>query len=156
MPESASQTRAVVSAEAVTTRLPSGLNAAEQNLCGVPLEGARGLPDSASETCAVLSAEAVQSACRRAERGGVDQVSVSLEGGEGLAGVKTSQTRAVLSYEGGDDPLAVGAERGGDDRVGVSLERDEGLAGGDFPRPAPALSNEAVTTRLPSGLKVAE
>ena len=30
LPESASQTRAVLSAEAVTTRLPSGLNAAER------------------------------------------------------------------------------------------------------------------------------
>ena len=29
LPESASQTRAVLSSEAVTTRLPSGLNAAE-------------------------------------------------------------------------------------------------------------------------------
>ena len=43
MPESASQTRAVLSYEAVTTRLPSGLNAAEVTLVGVPLEGGEGL-----------------------------------------------------------------------------------------------------------------
>ena len=34
--------RAVVSSEAVTTRLPSGLNAAERTICGVPLEGGEG------------------------------------------------------------------------------------------------------------------
>ena len=43
LPESASQTRAVLSREAVTTRLPSGLNAAELTECGVPLEGGEGL-----------------------------------------------------------------------------------------------------------------
>ena len=50
LPESASQTRAVLSPEAVTTRLPSGLNAAEKTYVGVPLEGGEelagvGVPD---------------------------------------------------------------------------------------------------------------
>ena len=59
LPESASQTRAVVSYEAVTTRLPSGLNAAELTGWVCPWRVARGLPESASQTCAVLSPEAV-------------------------------------------------------------------------------------------------
>ena len=59
MPESASQTRAVVSPEAVTTRLPSGLNAAEETGAVCPWREARVLPESASQTRAVLSSEAV-------------------------------------------------------------------------------------------------
>ena len=62
LPESASQTRAVVSPEAVTTRLPSGLNAAEltpSDRCGVPLEGGEGLAGVGVPDPPVLSAEAV-------------------------------------------------------------------------------------------------
>ena len=59
MPESASQTRAVLSPEAVTTRLPSGLNAAEWTGSVCPWREARVLPESASQTRAVLSHEAV-------------------------------------------------------------------------------------------------
>ena len=44
MPESASQTRAVSSHEAVTTRLPSGLNAAEKTLSVCPRRVARVVP----------------------------------------------------------------------------------------------------------------
>ena len=59
MPESASQTRAVLSHEAVTIRLPSGLNAAVYTIAACPWSVARILPVSASQTRAVLSAEAV-------------------------------------------------------------------------------------------------
>ena len=59
MPESASQTRAVLSNEAVMTRLPSGLNAAELTHSVCPSREARVLPESASQTRAVLSCEAV-------------------------------------------------------------------------------------------------
>ena len=59
LPESASQTRAVLSSEAVTTRLPSGLNAAELTASVCPWRVARALPESASQTRAVLSADAV-------------------------------------------------------------------------------------------------
>ena len=51
--------RVVSSPEAVTTRLPSGLNAAELTAVGVPRREARVLPESASQTRAVLSTEAV-------------------------------------------------------------------------------------------------
>ena len=58
MPESASQTRAVLSNEAVTTRLPSGLNAAVRTIAVCPWREAMVVPESASQTRAV-SPEAV-------------------------------------------------------------------------------------------------
>ena len=60
MPESASQTRAVLSYEAVTIRLPSGLNAAEWTEEVCPWSVVMVLPESASQTLAVLSSEAVR------------------------------------------------------------------------------------------------
>ena len=56
MLESAFQTRAVLSHEAVTIRLPSGLNAAEKTVLDVPLEGEGlagvGVPDPRVVNCA--------------------------------------------------------------------------------------------------------
>ena len=59
MPLPASQTRAVASSEAVTTRRPSGLKAAPSSLRAWPFMTASGLPPAASHTRAVLSSEAV-------------------------------------------------------------------------------------------------
>ncbi len=55
MPSDASQTRAVWSFEAVTTREPSGLNAAEDTPPACPFSTAIGLPSDASQTRAVWS-----------------------------------------------------------------------------------------------------
>ena len=51
----ASQTRAVLSSLAVTTRRPSGLNAALNTVSRWPERVARGLPVAASQIRAVLS-----------------------------------------------------------------------------------------------------
>ena len=56
LPVAASQTRAVLSSDAVTMRLPSGLNAALSHHSSWPLSGSPiGLPVAASQTRAVLS-----------------------------------------------------------------------------------------------------
>ena len=56
LPVSASQSRAVLSKEAVTMRLPSGLNAALATSSSWPLSGSpMDLPVSASHSRAVLS-----------------------------------------------------------------------------------------------------
>ena len=97
MPESASQTCAVLSNEAVTIRLPSGLNAAEETQPVCPWREARVLPESASQTRAVLSSEAVTtrlpSGLNAAEW---TAVGVPLEGGEGLAGVGVPDPRRLV------------------------------------------------------------
>ena len=59
LPESASQSRAVWSAEAVSTRRPSGLKTALVTPSVWPWKMAKGLPESASQSRAVWSAEAV-------------------------------------------------------------------------------------------------
>jgi len=59
LPVSASQTRAVPSSEAVTTRRPSGLNTAERTESSCCKGRPTGLPVSASQTRAVWSSEAV-------------------------------------------------------------------------------------------------
>ena len=51
----ASHSRAVLSDEAVTTRCPSGLNAADKTWPSWPLRTARLLPVAASHSRAVLS-----------------------------------------------------------------------------------------------------
>ena len=59
-PVAASQIRAVLSKDAVTMRLPSGLNAALITASSWPLSGSpTGLPLSASQIRAVLSKDAV-------------------------------------------------------------------------------------------------
>ena len=59
-PVAASQTRAVLSSDAVTMRLPSGLNAALTTASSWPLSGAPiGWPVAASQIRAVLSSDAV-------------------------------------------------------------------------------------------------
>ena len=93
LPESASQTRAVLSPEAVTIRLPSGLNAAEWTDEVCPWREARGLPESASQTRAVLSAEAVTIRLPSGLNAAVWTVGVPLEGGDGLAGVGVPDPR---------------------------------------------------------------
>jgi hypothetical protein len=55
----ASQTRAVLSHEAVTMQVPSGLNPAEETSLSCLSGSVRGWPVRASQTRAVLSAEAV-------------------------------------------------------------------------------------------------
>ena len=58
-PVSASQSRAVLSLEAVSTRRPSGLKTALSTKSLWPCRVARSLPLSAFQSCAVLSPEAV-------------------------------------------------------------------------------------------------
>src|SRR6202522_307589 len=60
LPVTASHTRAVLSSEAVTTRVPSGENAALQTSPPCPFKTAIGLPVTASHSRAVLSWEAVR------------------------------------------------------------------------------------------------
>ena len=59
LPVAASHTRAVLSADAVTMRVPSGLNCALVTLSSCPASVARLLPVAASHTRAVLSSDAV-------------------------------------------------------------------------------------------------
>ncbi len=59
LPVAASQTRAVLSSDAVTMRVPSGLNCALLTPRSCPESVARGLPVAASQTRAVLSYDAV-------------------------------------------------------------------------------------------------
>ncbi len=97
LPESASHNRAVLSSDAVTTRLPSGLNAAELTGPVCPWRVAMVLPESASQTRAVLSAEAVTtrlpSGLNAAE---CTEPRVPLERGEGLAGVGVPDPRRLV------------------------------------------------------------
>ena len=58
-PLSAIQTRAVLSSDTVTMRLPSGLNAADETGSTCPLSSAMRDPLSAIQTRAVLSSDAV-------------------------------------------------------------------------------------------------
>jgi len=97
LPDSASQTRAVVSAEAVRTRLPSGLNAAEESRSLCPWREARVLPEPASQTRAVVSHEAVTTRLPSGlNAAGVDAKGVPLEGGEGLAGAGVPDPRRLV------------------------------------------------------------
>ena len=93
-PESASQTRAVLSHEAVTTRLLSGLNAAELTgpLCpGGERGSGRSRRPRPAPYCP-LEAEAARLPSGL-EPGGGDEGGVPLEGGEGLARVGVPDPR---------------------------------------------------------------
>ena len=109
-PDRASQTLAVLSSLAVTMREPSGLNDAESDGIGVPLEREDLGAGPASQTFAVLSGLAVTmrepSGLNDAEDGPVCPLRVrSLGAAPGVPDPR----RLVLTR--GDDPRAVGAER---------------------------------------------
>ena len=81
----------------MTTRLPSGLNAAEQTPAVCPRREARVLPESASQTRAVLSAEAVTTRLPSALNAAERTCSVCpWREGEGLAGVGVPDPRRLV------------------------------------------------------------
>ena len=72
--ESAIQTRPVLSPDAVTMRLPSGLNAAEKTMYACPLSSAMRAPVSAIQPHRTVERRGDDAAAVRAERGGMDIV----------------------------------------------------------------------------------
>ena len=114
-PVAASHTRAVLSADAVTTRAPSGLNVALWTISsccnGLPI----GAPVAASHTRAVLSGRGRHAPAVGAEHR-VKYLTVVLQGLCRSAPRSPHPTPARPSVLGrGHHPLAVGAERRGPD-----------------------------------------
>ena len=109
-PLRASHTRAVLSSEAVTTRVPSALKLAERTHSSCLRGSVRGWPLRASHTRAVLSKEAVTtrvpSALKLAE---VNRTFVFEGLGEGLAAARVPHPRRLV-VRSGDHPRAVGTE----------------------------------------------
>ena len=155
VPVAASQTRAVLSEDAVTMRDPSGLKAAYVIPPSWPLRTPIAVPVAASQTRAVLSEDAVTmrdpSGLKAAE---LTAASWPLRTAIALP-VAASQTRAVLSSDA------------------VTMRDPSGLKAAEYtpfswpPRTAIALpvaasqtravlSEDAVTMRDPSGLKAAD
>jgi hypothetical protein len=83
-PLAESQMRAVLSRDAVTTRFPSGLKAADQTMSSCPRRTMLSFSVAASQTCTVLS---------------TDAVTMRFPSGLKAAGPKSSYPRrAVLSF----------------------------------------------------------
>ena len=154
-----SHTRAVLSLDAVTMRLPSGLNAALTHLirrgrgAALPI----GLPVSASHTRAVLSADAVTMRLPSGLNAALHTASVMAfeRLADRLAGLGVPQPRRLVPRRG-DDALAVGAER-----RALTPQLPWPVSGAPIGLPVAAshsravLSADAVTMRLPSGLNAA-
>ena len=114
LPVSASHSRAVLSSDAVTMCLPSGLNAALPKGTSWPLSGSPiGLPVSASHSRAVSSSrcgdDALAIGTERRTRHNLKMTFERLA--DWLAGLGVPQPRRLILRRG-DDALAVGAERG--------------------------------------------
>ncbi len=111
-PVAASQTRAVLSEDAVTMRDPSGLKAAETTALLVAAEDAIALPVAASQTRAVLSSDAVTmrdpSGLKAAEQ---HPALMAAEDGDRLAGRGVPDARGLVIRRR-DDARPVGAEGG--------------------------------------------
>ena len=95
---SSGQTRAVLSSEAVTTRLPSGLNAAELTSAVCPWREAS-LAGVGVQTRAVVSPEAVTTRLPSGLNAARRTYAVCPWSGARVLLVSASQTRAVLSSE---------------------------------------------------------
>ena len=153
LPESASQIRSVTSSEAVTIRLPSGLNTAELTIEACPWRVATVLPESASRTRTVLSCEGDDPLAVGAERGGMDLEGVPLEGGEGFAGVGVPDP-PVLSSEAVTTRLPSGLNAAELTYAVCPWRRARGLPESASQTRA-VVSHEAVTIHLLSGLNAA-
>src|SRR5271157_3757134 len=114
-PVAAIQTRAVLSLDAVTIRLPSGLNAADLTEPACPLSSAMRAPVSAIQTRAVLSPDAVTmrlpSGLNAADLTGP---ACPLSSAMRAPGVGHPDPRRLIPRRG-DDAAALRAERGGTD-----------------------------------------
>ena len=125
LPVAASQIRAVLSEDAVTMRLPSGLNAALYTASSWPLSGSPiGLPVAASQIRAVLSQDAVTMRLPSGLNAAlVHPPSWPLSGSPiGLPRRGVPDPRRLVR-RGGDDALAVGAERGALHSTFMAFER---------------------------------
>ena len=112
-PVAALQIRAVLSQDAVTMRLPSGLNAADVTDARMPLElGDEGPAVRPSRPAPSVPRRGDDAAAVRAERGGIDRARMPLELGDEGPGVGRPDPRRTVPRRG-DDAAAVGAERGG-------------------------------------------
>ena len=103
--------------DAVTMRLPSGLNAALYTSSSWPLSGSpMGLPVSASHSRAVLSPDAVTMRLPSGLNAALRQIPTLMAFerlADWLAGLGVPQPRRLVPRRG-DDALAVGAERRAD------------------------------------------
>ena len=98
MPRSPYPTRAVLSADAITTRFPLGLNAAPLTMFGRCMGLQIYAPVAASHMCAVVSADAVTTRVPSGLNSALVTAPV-LQGLADRAPVAPSHTRAVLSSE---------------------------------------------------------
>ena len=133
LPVAASQTRAVLSSDAVTMRDPSGLKAAEFDRALVAAENSdrragRGVPDA----CGLVRRRRDDARPVGAEGGGIDAILVAAEDGDRLAGRGVPDARGVVIRRR-DDARPVGAEGGGIDAVLVAAEDGDRLAGRGVP-----------------------
>jgi len=118
----ASHIRAVLSADAVTMRLPSTLNAALRTMSSCPRRRATCAPVIASHIRAVLSADARNDAPSiNAECGAENLVFVSAEKGGLSARAHVPYSRRSV-FGGGDNAFAIGTERGTVDCAVVSAK----------------------------------
>ena len=134
LPESASQSRAVLSSEAVSTRRPSGLKTALLIRSVWPWKMAKSLPLSASQSRAVLSWEAVSTRRSSGLKTALKTGSVWPWKVAKSLPLSASQSRAVCP-RGGQHAAAVRAEDRARNPAAMALESGQELAAVGLPEP---------------------
>src|SRR6185436_1111012 len=131
-PGPALQTRAVPSSDAVTTREPSGLNAALFTAPWCPASVAMRVPLATSHMRAVSSSEAVTMREPSALNTALLTACVCPESTASSPPLVASHTRGVVE-RGGDDARSVGVERCAEHCAGVARQRGKHRAGAGIP-----------------------